>query len=87
MSEPESHGTGWVETETLLDVVEIYNSWDGVSTPDFTVAQKRLHRAFSDDELHSLDTVLETLRKLIDHELTWRTQDSANVDNDTSKKD
>jgi hypothetical protein len=75
MSEPVSHGTGWVETEVLLDVVEIYNSWDSVNLLDFTVAQKRLHRSFTDTELRSFKTVLEALGKLIDHELTWRAQD------------
>lgn len=70
------HGTGWAETESLLDVVKIYNEWDGESKPDFTVAQQRLHASFTDSELRTLRTITDTLGRLVDYELEWRDRDS-----------
>lgn len=70
-----AHHTGWAETEALMDVIDIYNQWDGNGTPDFTTAQKRLHASFTSTELRTLRTIADTLGRLIDYELTWRDHD------------
>ena len=72
MSELARHGTGWSETEVLMDVIEVYNSWNGDSPPDFTQVQLRLREKFNDDELETLEIVVSTLAKFIAAELTQR---------------
>jgi hypothetical protein len=75
VTELPNHDTRWAETEVLMDVVNIYNEWDGSSAPDFTTAQKRLHGSFTSGELRTLRTITDTLGRLIDYELTWRERD------------
>lgn len=72
MSELQRHGTGWSETEVLMDVVEVYNSWDGDGTPNFTPVQRRLAEKFEDNELIALETVVDTLAQFIAAELYRR---------------
>jgi hypothetical protein len=72
MSELPSHGTGRIESEVLLDVVEIFNDWTGDSTPDFSVVQRRLRESFNVRELRNLETVTHALAALIAKELPQR---------------
>lgn len=72
MSELMSHGTGWSESESLMDVIEIYNAWNGEDAPDFSPLQRRLREKFTDDELTTLETVVDTLHKFINADLTRR---------------
>lgn len=67
-----SHGTGWTETEVLMDVIELYDAWDGSGSPDFSALQRRLREQFNDNELRTLETAVETLAKFIDDELSRR---------------
>lgn len=72
MSVPTNHGTGWSESEALMDVVEIYNSWDGNGQPDFSPVQRRLRESFTDNELLALETVVDTFAQFIATELWQR---------------
>lgn len=79
MSELLSHGTGWSETESLLDIIDIYNSWNGDGTPDFTQLQRRLREKFTDNELVALETVVDTFHQFIAAELTRRILEKESV--------
>jgi hypothetical protein len=72
MSELPSHGTGWTETEVLMDVITLFNE-DQESAPDFTVVQRRLRENFTTTELSALDTVTTVLLRLVKFELAQRT--------------
>jgi len=76
VSELPSHGTGWSETEVLLDVVEVYNTWDGNSTPDFSTAQERLRERFTTPELIALDAIAASLHQLIEAERMRRIEEA-----------
>lgn len=76
-SELTSYGTGWSETEALLDVVEVYDSWDGKSQPDFSPVQRRLRERFEDNELLTLETIVNTFAQFIAAELQRRTDEKA----------
>ena len=78
MTELTRHGTGWVETEVLMDVVEIYNSWDGSDPVDFTPVQRRLRESFTDSELVTLETVVTALHKFIAADLSRRVTEKGN---------
>lgn len=76
MSELPNHGTGWIESEALLDIVQVFNGdWSDESPPDFTIVQRRLHESFSLKELRDLETVTHALISLIDRELALRGSD------------
>lgn len=72
MSALPSYGTGWSESEVLMDVVTIYNAWNGEGEIDVDSVRRRLREKFSDTELIALDAVVEMLGRLIDVELTSR---------------
>jgi hypothetical protein len=71
MSELPSHGTGWTETEALMDIITLFNE-DQDSTPDFSAAQRRLRDSFTTTELSALDTVVTVLLQLVKFELAQR---------------
>jgi hypothetical protein len=76
MSELPSHGTGWAESEVLLDVLTVFNGdWSDASPPDFTTVQRRLHESFDLRELRNLETATHALAALIDRELALRGSD------------
>lgn len=72
MSELPSYGTGWSESEVLMDVVTIYNTWNGEGEVNVDSVRRRLREKFTDTELIALDAVVEMLGRLIDVELTSR---------------
>ena len=72
MSELTNHGTGWSESEVLMDVVEVYNSWSGDDSPNFTAVQRRLAEKFNDAELDTLEMIVQTLHTFIAAEATRR---------------
>lgn len=65
------HGTGWAETELVMDVVALYREWDGESELDFTDIVNRLS-AFHDAELIEFKTVLTMLSAVIQADLAKR---------------
>ena len=76
MTELPSHGTSWLESEALIDVIDVFNSdWSDAAPPDFTVVQRRLHEKFELAELRNLEMVARTLVTLIDNELALRGSD------------
>lgn len=69
MSELPSYGTGWSETEALMDTLTIYNAWDAnAEAPDFSTVRQRLAEKFTDDELVALAAVVEALGHLVESE-------------------
>lgn len=78
MSELPNHGTGWSETEVLLDLIALYNADDFVHTqPDFTAVQRRLREKFNSAELHALDAIVTVLQQFIRVEITRRNSEGA----------
>lgn len=71
MTKLPSHGTGWAETELVMDVVTLYDEWDGESTPNFDNVIART-RTFQDNELRNLWLVLTALGSVITSELAHR---------------
>lgn len=74
MSELPSHGTGWSETETLMDVVMIYNGDENIinGVPDFGTVQRRLREKFTNAELHAFDAIVTVLLQFVKLEITQR---------------
>lgn len=70
-----SFGTGWTETETLIDVIDIYSNWDGESEPDFSTVRQRLRERFTTSELITFGSVLEALGKFIESERMRRIEE------------
>jgi hypothetical protein len=64
-----NHGTGWLESEMLLDVVTLFADWDGNLPPDFTIAQRRLREKFTLDELRNFEVTMLALRGLVSAEI------------------
>lgn len=67
-----THGTPYTETEILLELITIYSTWNGETTPDFTAIQSRLRDDFNDNGLIAFDSVVKTLGTFIEFELTQR---------------
>lgn len=80
MSELPSHGTGWAESEVLLDLMTLYNTFDASdeSVPDFTTVQRRLRESFNLTELRSFELITRVMTGLIDLELSLRNGDPDN---------
>lgn len=79
MSELPSHGTGWLESEALLDLVTLYDEWneqDANTSPDFTLIQRRLRELFTLTELRKLELLTHVLAGLVGNELALRGTDS-----------
>lgn len=78
MSTLPSHGTGWLESEVLLDLVTLYDEWneqDTSTSPDFTLVQRRLRESFTLTELRKLELLTHVLTGLIGNELALRGSD------------
>lgn len=65
------HGTGWSETELLMDVMTLYHEWNGESELSFATVNERL-REVSSGELLTLQVVLSMLNALIQTQLAQR---------------
>lgn len=72
MSELPSYGTGWTETELLMDVLTIYNSWNGEDQINFDTVRQRLSEKLTDGELVTLSSIVEAFGMLITNELARR---------------
>jgi hypothetical protein len=72
MSGLPSYGTGWTETELLMDVLTTYNSWNGEDQLDFDTVRQRLSEKLTDDELVTLSSIVEAFGMLIAGELARR---------------
>jgi hypothetical protein len=74
MSELPSHGTDWAESEVLLDLITLYESWEssGDTAPDFTTVQQRLRESFDVTALRTLEILTRILIGLIGQELVTR---------------
>jgi hypothetical protein len=71
VTEFRNHGTGWAETELVMDVVTLYDEWDGDSELILTNVTERLH-TFHGPELLKFKVVLTMLDALIQRELAQR---------------
>lgn len=74
MSDLPNHGTGWAESEVLLDLLTLYNSWEDsdASSPDFTQVQRRLRESFDLTSLRTLELITHILSGMVSQELTTR---------------
>lgn len=72
MSELPSHGTGYAESEVFMDVVEIFDTWNGEDTPDFSPVAQRLRERFNDSELAKLETATHAFHMFITAEQARR---------------
>lgn len=72
MSALPSYGTGWTETELLMDVLTIYNAWNGEDQLDFDTVRQRLSEKLTDGELVTLSSIVEAFGMLITSELARR---------------
>jgi RNA polymerase-interacting CarD/CdnL/TRCF family regulator len=70
-----SFGTGFTETETLIDVIDTYSNWDGESDPDFSTVRQRLREKFTTGELIAFGSVVEALGKFIESERMRRIEE------------
>lgn len=79
MSDLPNHGTGRAESEVLLDLLTLYNSWEDsdTSSPDFAPVQQRLRESFDVTALRTLELITHILSKMISQELATR-DDSLN---------